>query len=250
MSATWRTRKRRPSSSRRSAQAGTARCGCAHAGRASRPIRAERARTANPSRSGSVHAAAAPLPSTDPHLAEGDGLAVPCRHHVELLSPGRRLASAAKPARRLSTLRSHLLSPSALKGHQSAAVLDFLCDGGRDQILGTRSAAEPRNRSVPRTSRHSQRWIAHSPSHVRREVQERGPTWLLGVAAGGFALTIILSLLCYVVVLTFVSSSDEVPDTYRSEKVRLLAAAALTYACLAFASALTALAIYAIVAVT
>jgi hypothetical protein len=73
MSQTWRTRKRRPSSSRRSAQADTGRCGCARAGRASRPVRARRARTRSRSRSGSVHAAVGPPPSTDLYSLKAAG---------------------------------------------------------------------------------------------------------------------------------------------------------------------------------
>jgi len=76
MFATWRMRKRRPSSSQRSAQAGTARCGCAHAGRASRTVLAKRARTRNRSQSGSVHAAAALPRSTDPHSLRAAALPV------------------------------------------------------------------------------------------------------------------------------------------------------------------------------
>jgi hypothetical protein len=67
MFATWRMRKRRASSSPRSALAGTGRCGCAHVGRASRPVRAKRVHTPSRSRSGSARAAVGPLPSTDPH---------------------------------------------------------------------------------------------------------------------------------------------------------------------------------------
>ena len=75
MSATCRTRKRKPSSSRRSAQAGTAQCGCGRAGRASRPVPARRARTRSRLRSGSVRAADELLPSTDPHSPRATGFA-------------------------------------------------------------------------------------------------------------------------------------------------------------------------------
>jgi hypothetical protein len=70
-----------------------------------------------------------------------------------------------------------------------------------------------------------------------------GPSWLLAVSVFGFALTIIVSLLCYLATIGFMSHQEP------SEGEINFASFSLITACIAFAIALSTLAVFAAFAV-